>query len=233
MNFYLFTSDFSLMDELESAGFTGVLHTYNSYQNNPFIRIAKNVDSKSKLKHMVAIRPYTVSPQYLCTINDSFDEFYREKNPIQINFITGWIKENEQNSGGILGIVNDSSDYKTRTKYLIDYIEMLGSLDRKIPDYYVSVTNSFTLDVANKYNSKIIIDQIHFKQNRFDISDKKVMVVVQAINRDGSLKSHEEIRDFIFELQSAGVAEVIFPSGDPDLEKHIIGFVRSFKINKT
>lgn len=219
------------MDKLENAGFHGVLHTYNSYQNNPFIRIAKNTNSETKIKHMVAIRPYTVSPQYLCTINDSFDEFYQEKNPIQINFITGWIKDNEKDSGGILGSVNDFSDFKTRSSYLIDYIDMLESLNRKIPDYYISVTNNFTLELAKKYNSKIIIDQIHFKKNKFNLSDKKVMVVVHASNRDGSLKDYQEIKNFILELESAGVEEVIFPSGDPDLEKHIIGLVLSLKSN--
>jgi hypothetical protein len=108
---------------------------------------------------------------------------------------------------------------------------MLESLNRKIPDYYISVTNNFTLELAKKYNSKIIIDQLHFKKNKFNISDKKVMVVVHASNRDGSLKDYEEIKNFILELESAGVEEVIFPSGDPDLEKHIIGLVLSLKSN--
>jgi molybdenum cofactor biosynthesis enzyme MoaA len=45
------------------------------------------------------------------------------------------------------------------------------------------------------------------------------------------LKDYEEIKNFILELESAGVEEVIFPSGDPDLEKHIIGLVLSLKSN--
>lgn len=216
------------MDELESIGVKGVLHTYNSYQNNPFIRIAKNVPQGNKIKHMVAIRPYTISPQYLCTINDSFDEYYPGENPIQINFISGWIKENEQESGGILGSVNDFSDFKTRSQYLIDYIDILESLTRNIPDYYVSVTNEFTFELSNKHNSKMIIDQSHFFKNKFDIKGKTVMIVVYANNRDGSFKDFQDIKNNISTLESAGVNEVIFPSGDPALENHIIGFIRSF-----
>jgi len=232
VNFYMFTSDFDVIKEVEDAGAKGVLHTYNSYQSNPFIKIAKNILSETKMKHMVAVRPYTISPQYLCTINDTFSEFYTKGNPIQINFITGWIKENEQDAGGILGGINDFSQSQERSQYLIDYVEMLESLDRKIPDYYVSVTNEFTFELAKKYNSKIIIDQSHFQSNKFDLSDKRVMVVVHANTKDGSLKDYQEIKNIIIQLEDAGIDEAIFPSGGQDLERHIVGFIRSFNMNE-
>ena len=228
MKLYMFTSDFDIIKELESFGAAGVLHTYNSYQSNPFIGIAKNVPNGTKTKHMVAIRPYTVSPQYLCTLNDAFSDTYGNKNPIQINFITGWIKENEKDAGGILGGINDYSESQERSQYLIDYVDSLESLDRRIPDYYVSVTNHFTFELANRHNSKIIIDESHFKEKKFDLLNKRVMVVIYGNNPDGSLREYQQIDELIKDLESSGIGEAIFPSGGKELEKHIMQFIKRY-----
>jgi hypothetical protein len=227
MKIYLFTSDFNLIKELKSIGVEGVLHTYNAYQPNPFVTIPKNL-THTEIKHMVAVRPYTISPQLLSQIGMTFDQLYG-KGVLQINLISGWIKENEKNAGGVIGLVNDDSGRVERSKYLVEYINVLENLERKNLDYYVSVTNQFTFDAAAKYDSKMIIDYSHFEENRYEIKDKKIMVVLSPTKNDGSVVPHEELFSSMKKLEEKEIKEVIFPGGDQNVMDHILEFVKKYK----
>ena len=231
MKFYVFTSDFGLIKELSKNGVAGVLHTYNAHQPNPFVTIPKNLP-QTNIKHMVAVRPYTISPQLLSQIGMTFDQLYG-KGVLQINLISGWIKENEKDVGGIIGSVNDFSTSIERSKYLIDYLEVLEKLDNKTLDYYVSVTNEFTFDAAAKYDSKMIIDYNHFKQNKYDIKNKKIMVMLSPTGTDGIVLSHEELLSCLSELESNEISEVIFPGGEDPVIKHTIDLIRKYRASRS
>ena len=227
MKIYLFTSDIKLIKELELIGLDGVLHTYNAEQDNAFIAIAKNI-KKTNIKHMVAVRPYTISPQLLSQIGKTFDTLFNKK-ILQINLVSGWIKENEKDFGGIIGTVDDGSDKIEKSKYLIEYVESLESLKNKNLDYYVSVTNNFTFDIAEKHNSKMIIHYSQFDKNKYNIKDKHVMVVVQSATNDGSAVSHEKLFENIKNLEESGIKEIIFPGGEEDIMRHTIDFIKKYK----
>lgn len=229
MKIYIFTSDFDLIKELDKIGVDGVLHTYNAYQPNFFVTIPKYLQ-QTNIKQMVAVRPYTISPQLLSQIGRTFDQLYG-KGVLQINLISGWIKENEKDAGGIIGPVNDYSTRAERSKYLIDYLDVLENLENKTLDYYVSVTNEFTFDAAVKHNSKIIIDYNHFKQNRYDIKDKHVMVMLSPTGSDGIVLSHKELLSCLSELEVSGVKEVIFPGGEDSVVKHTLDLVKIYRAN--
>ena len=228
MNVYFFTSDFEIIKELELSGFDGVLHTYNANNLNAFINIAKNISDETKMKHMVAIRPYTVSPQFLFQIDKAFNELYK-KNILQINFICGWIKESEKDVKGIVGSVNDYSTSIERSNYLIEYIDVLENSNNQSIDYYISVTNQFTFDSAVKNNSKIIIDYSHFKAKLYDIKDKKVMVGLNGADKDGVLFSQEDLLKILLELESSGIEGVFFGSGERNVIDHVIELVKKYK----
>jgi len=233
VKFYLFTSDFDFIKILEKSKLDGVLHTYNAYQGNPFIYIAKYVESETKLKHMVAIRPYTVSPQYLCTITDTIDQIISLGcNRIQINFISGWIKEEELNAGGFVGEINDRSSNIDRGNYLIEYIDVLEKLDRKIPDYYISVTNNFTFELAKKHNSKIIIDYSHFKPLRYDIENMHVMLSTGNLLQEKPYLTHQEFFEFVEEAKCANIKEIIFPNQELRIAEHVVNLVNKYKENE-
>jgi hypothetical protein len=224
---YVFTSKLEIIKELESTGIDGVLHTYNAFQTNAFVNIAKNISNETKLKHMVAIRPYTISPQLLSQISKTFNELYK-KNLLQINLITGWIKENEKDAKGILGPVNDYSTNIERSNYLIEYVDALENLNTEPVDYYVSVTNQFTYAAAIKNNSKMIIDYGHFKDKRYDIKNKKVMISLGAVDSNGEILSQEELLKILLDLESRGIKEVIFTGGE-DVMNHVIELVKKYK----
>jgi alkanesulfonate monooxygenase len=123
MEFYYFGGYFDegFISRLEESGFSGVMFTYDSTQGDMFTQIARDIKHTEKIKYLVAIRPYTISPQYICMINNSINKIMPGR--LQINLISGYIKDHEANFGGIIGDTNDSSSNIDKSKYIINYLE--------------------------------------------------------------------------------------------------------------
>lgn len=205
MRFYYFggllNNQGSNIDDLEENGFDGVLFTYNPYQGDFFVRIANTINKNQKIKYMIAIRPHTMSAQYLCMINQSMNDIQTDR--LQINLIAGHIKPHEIDFNGIIGEVTDYSSVKDRTNYLIEYIDELSKMEQnekiKVPDYYVSCTNIFAYEKATELKQKIILPYAVYKSGYFldreivgqtkpgaklKIFDQKIMITVAPVIRD-------------------------------------------------
>lgn len=207
MKFYYFGAFIEEIKTLEDSGFSGVLFTFDNQQGDFFTRIANTINETKKIKFMVAIRPYVISPQYLCMINQSMEMISPRR--LQLNLISGHIKQHEENIGGIVGDVNDSSSKIDRSNYLISFLDTMNSIQKPssgvayIPDFYVSATNSYVFNAASKHKNKMIVQYREFlKQSwteyydngmhegpKFDLTGQKVMVSVGPIIR----KTQEEI----------------------------------------
>jgi len=191
LNIYWFqrTDNFNfktLSESLEDVGFTGILFPTNARADDFFIDIARNIDTKRKIKYMVAIRPYTVSPQYISKTNKSMNKI--SNNRILINFVTGHVGDEEHSVGGILGDINDLSSNIERSKYMIKYLAELNKIKNDLPDFYISVTNEFVFDAAKE--NKILVPYSWYKINRFDLNKKQSMIHVSPIIRE----TEEEIK---------------------------------------
>lgn len=213
MDFYYFGGCIGddQVSKIEDHLFTGILFTYDNRQGDIFTQVARDIDLNKKIKYMVAIRPYTISPQYLAMINDSINQIM--PNRLQINLITGHIKSHEKQTGGILGEINDIGSPLKRSEYLIDYMYCLNDMkknnpDRAMPDYYISVTNPYSFETSYKLDNKMIIpyklynqgywveysdygtdQQRDYKGEDFNIKGKKVMISIAPVLR----KTKEEL----------------------------------------
>lgn len=195
------TPTYSNIDDLEDIGFDGVLFTYSPYDGDMFTLVARTLKLNQKIKYMVAVRPHTMSAQFLCTINESFSQI--QKNRLEINIIAGHIKPNEKLFGGILGEVTDESSVKDRTNYLIDYIKELNNLKTKdnvkVPDYYVTCTNQYSFNACSQLNEKIILPYVNYKNKYYRhieengltrrgepvvIGNETIMLAINPIIRD-------------------------------------------------
>jgi hypothetical protein len=166
MKFYYFGGTFNETDTLEDTStlnnhhFSGVMFTYDATQGDMFVRTARNMKLDEKIKYLIAIRPYTISPQYLYTITQSMNEIHKDR--LQINIIPGYIKDHESHVGGIVGEVNDLSSSVDRSNYTIKFIQSLNDILQNDqlkdkPDVYISTTNSYVFDAVKKFKNKIIL----------------------------------------------------------------------------
>jgi hypothetical protein len=108
MEFYYFggvmgnTNSLKTPSKLEAHNFSGVMFTHDIPEGDMFVKTAVDINPDEKIKYLVAIRPYTISPQYLSMINRSMDNIDRDR--LQINLISGYIKDHEDCVGGVVGI---------------------------------------------------------------------------------------------------------------------------------
>jgi alkanesulfonate monooxygenase SsuD/methylene tetrahydromethanopterin reductase-like flavin-dependent oxidoreductase (luciferase family) len=244
MKFYFFTPDFNVVKKLDDAGFIGVLFTYNAKQGDFFTRIARNIILDSKIKYMVAIRPYVISPQYLSMIDQSINAI--SNNRLQINLISGHIKDEESDFGGIVGNVNDRSSSISRSNYLIEYLDSLHSMNAKIPDCYVSVTNKFTFEAAKKHNSKMIIPYSQYISKQYNEYDSKVMISVTPRLREtqdeidnlhaNTVQHRVDMADFTYhqfselvrDVESNNISKMILSAWSMEETEYIIEFVKQY-----
>jgi hypothetical protein len=206
MKFYYFGGTFNENDTLEDTStlnnhhFDGVMFTYDSTQGDMFVRVARDIKLNEKIKYLIAIRPYTISPQYLYAINQSINEIQKDR--LQINIIAGYIKDHESNVGGIVGDVNDSSSSVERSNYTIKFIESLDEISKNKKaeeqlNVYISTTNNYVFDAVKKYKNKIILPYSIYKRGfwsdwikdpslkiQFERGDTEIMLAMTPVIRE-------------------------------------------------
>lgn len=196
MNFYFFNPKVEDMRELYENHFYGGLFLYDVPQGDSFTKVARVIDQDIPMKYMIAVRPYTISPQFLCLMYNSIDEFGPGK--LQLNIVSGsgeiqrtvkqatkeYLDGINKDFGGILGPITDTSSNIDRSNYLIEFITMLNNLETKKPDFYVSATNEYVFNAAAERNNKIIIPFTSYQTNRFNTKGNNVMVAIKPILRE-------------------------------------------------
>lgn len=198
------------IEYLENLGFSGVLFTYEPGNYDYFTKIARTLKINKQFKYLVAIRPYLISPQYLRKISETINGL--SKNRLQINLISGHIKEQEKEFGGIVGEINDNSYNKKRSNYLIDFLEEDYKMSQKksnFPpsDIFVTTTNKYVFTAASQFGYKVIVpyyvfkdrywseyrkDQenniIKIKGDSVDFNNSKTMLVMNPVIRENELE---------------------------------------------
>jgi hypothetical protein len=251
MDFYIFSDKINEVEELVNHGYSGCLFIYNKSSSDFFTQISRTIVEKQKFKYMVAIRPYTISPQYLCKINNSINNI--DKDRLEINFITGYryAREDRTNSGGVLGSINDPSPTDDKANYLIEYIDVLEKIDEVVPDYYLSVANKDMVNKTLKHNSKLLIEYQEYKDKIYNIENRNVMVYFWAILRETKEEleyvrkhrikedyeyfnilyfTHKEFNDIIDELKNKGINKILLYTNWIEKERSILNnFVKQYK----
>ena len=227
MQFYYFGGVLGEKDSVKSPSnlnqhhFDGVMFTHDIPQGDIFVQTAIDLKINEKIKYLIAIRPYTISPQYLAMINDSLNKI--QKNRVQLNIISGYTKDHENDIKGIVGSVNDQSDKVEKRKYLVEFLESLNEMNQnknlKSPlDFFVTTTNPRVLDAVNKHNNKIILPYSLYKNNiwfkKFDrpisVNSKEIMVAITPIIRE-TQEELESLKNYALRptWQSGEVSRVV------------------------
>ncbi len=176
MKFYFFSNGNHIVSntvrELDKSGFTGVLFTYSIWAGDYLTQIARDMKDYENIIYMVAMRPYAVSPQYLNMISHGMQNIAKDR--LQFNLVSGYLKRNEKNMGGILGEVNDNSTNIEKSNYLIDYMKELSRIEKeniyfKNSDFFVTSSNEYIFNSAKMLNQKVIIPYREYKKGYWTI----------------------------------------------------------------
>ena len=235
-----------LSEQLERSGFSGVLLTYSFFNDDQFVKIANIIDKNKKLKYIVAIRPYTISAQYLSMIANSFKKISKDR--IVINIVTGWVYDEEKNIGGVQGDVNDLSSNVERSNYLLEYVKNLKNIKGNIPDFYVSVTNQTVFNGVS--GDKVIIPYSRYKEKEFEIIEENTMISIfpiirktkeelsllkeTVVQQDVEYFTFEEFELFLNDLDSKKIESILIGeySHMSEEEEIILPFIKNYVDSK-
>lgn len=227
MKFYYFGGVLGEEESVKSPSnlnkhhFDGVMFTHDIPQGDIFIQTAVDLKINEKIKYLIAIRPYTISPQYLAMINDSLNKVQKDR--VQLNIISGYTKNHEDEVKGIVGSVNDQSDKVEKRKYLVEFLHSLNEMNKnknlKAPlDFFVTTTNPRVLDAVNKYNNKIILPYSLYKNNIWfkkfnrplDVNSNEIMIAITPIIRE-TKEELESLKNYALRptWQSGEVSKVV------------------------
>jgi hypothetical protein len=180
--------------ELAGYGFSGMLLPYGPLWGDNFTRVSRAMDPNLKFKYMIAIRPHTISGQYLAMLCSSIGEI--SKNRIMINFVAGAVQDHEKDFGGIFGDITDHSSPLERKIYLCEYVDMFTALvnDKSYkPDILISGQSKEILSSVDKNKATSIIGYQYYKKDNLLLAPgRKTMVAIVPVIRD----TEQELEEF-------------------------------------
>ncbi|CAB5218132.1 Luciferase-like domain containing protein [uncultured Caudovirales phage] len=84
----------SCLHNLEQTGYQSALLTFHGKEEDPFIKAASMIDKFNKIKFMVAIRPYALTPMYCSMMCKSFNSL--SNNRLILNIVNGTFDEDTE-----------------------------------------------------------------------------------------------------------------------------------------
>jgi hypothetical protein len=214
MNIYWFgrhlDKDLGYMsDLLEDSGFYGWLLPYASGLADPFVRIARDLKTDQNLKYLVAVRPYTISPQYLLAISKSLDLIQEDR--VRINFVPG-LTEGEEYYGGILSDINDGSSFADRKKHFCTYIEEFQKLKGDKAYTYISGMADEICPKMLEFGDANIVSYGRLVEGKLEGYSKDTIIFFPA-------PSIEDFYERLNKVKDAGFNNImIHTNGDRDFE---------------
>jgi len=226
---------------LEDAGFFGVLFPYTVGYGDSFVKAAYSLNPDQNIKYLIAIRPHTLSPQYLAMLCKSMDDL--DPGRVYINFVAGQIQEEEKWLGGFLGGITDETPATERKKYLLEYVKSFTSLNFNKPVVCVSgmTEEIFSLvEECSDYN--IVAYDAYRRSNGFRAISKPRIVSMCPVIIDNQkdpgfsdapqdivYATEEELIGLIESLKKDGIQDIMLFSHKEDDISKLIEFVKKNK----
>jgi hypothetical protein len=176
------------VNELKVAGLDGVMYPFGSSMGDYFTRVSRIIDPRSKFKFIIAIRPYTISAQYLSMICASINRI--AEGSVVVNFLTGYLSSHEQSYGGILSEPNDTSPGIVRSNFMLEYAKEFKKVSRN--DFLVSTTNETVFDNCASNGFGMIVPYVWYKANRFELETQKVIISISPVISENKEIGHYE-----------------------------------------
>ena len=158
-----------MVKSFEDHGVESVLLPYGSDGTDYFIHIPDFIKITKKINFMMAIRPYSVSPEYITKSFKSMNNF--EPNRLSINVVAGYFDSVEED------IVfkkyhREISEIDTSEKrvalcdtWIQKFIEIMN---KDLPRIWMVGTSDKTIEIANKYATDFLVTQQLINENKIN-----------------------------------------------------------------
>ena len=144
----------SISFQLEKVGYDSLLLTFNSASQDNWIKSAAALIPGHKLKYMIALRPYHLSPQYCAMMIEGFNSI--EKDRLILNFVAGDVQNRpeEPDQKDVFGETEKLKTIDDRKKFVRDFVSELtaSKVITSMPEFVFSGYSPYTIETAEIYN---------------------------------------------------------------------------------
>lgn len=186
----------TLSSELEDSRYDSVLLTFHSQQADYFVKSAAALTPGHKLKYMIALRPYHVSPQYCAMMTMAYNEIDEDR--LMLNWVAGDFHTRNDEPHVEFDIFGKSDSIDTvekRNIFLRDFVKMykLYCPHSALPGMVFSGFSDYSLDTVRMFNgtSLCMLDSYRGHIERFDGIENRMTAVTVSI-----LDSNEDIEEY-------------------------------------
>jgi alkanesulfonate monooxygenase SsuD/methylene tetrahydromethanopterin reductase-like flavin-dependent oxidoreductase (luciferase family) len=190
--------------QLESFGYESVLLTFHSDSPDYLVKSAAALVPGQKLKYMVALRPYHISPQYCAMVTEAFNQIEPGR------LIFNWIAGDEKSTAGekpqmdVYGDTEALDSIVKRTTFLRNFIKQYNEMPviSKKPEMVFSGFSEYTIETARMFSetSLSVIDDYKNNMDRFK-GIKKIMVMATPVILETE-KEVEDYKEYLFKKSS-------------------------------
>lgn len=127
-----------LSNTVSDIGYESLLLVYDSFLDNAAINVANIINSKHKFKYIIAIRAFSVSPEFVASMYETFEKIAPGR--VTFNIIPGNIKFHETSISDTVFIKNEIKTPEQRDEYTLEWMKKYNTLSIKkgLPPVMVS-----------------------------------------------------------------------------------------------
>lgn len=227
----------------DECGYYSVLLVYHSLANDNWIKCANIINTKHRFKYHLAIRTYSISPEYFVMMYKSFNEI--QKNRLMFNIVAGDIHNSESSVDDIIL----GKEYFDTVEKRVDYThtwtkKVLSMLDKEdIPEIVMSGISEKTLDSAALFaDYNLCMMDTYLENPKLFNRNKNRMVSAALVIRDSNEEAERVVNEIeekhqkrwtifgteeqvikkIKDLESIGVTDLMIRTHRNDDKYHLI-----------
>ncbi len=192
----------TLSARLETFGYYSVLLTFHSYQPDYLIKSAAALIPGNKLKYMIALRPYHISPQYCAMVTEGFNQI--DSGRLIFNWIAGDFdqRNDEPLQLDVFGESESIDSMVKRTTFLRKFVEQFNSFDivSVKPEMVFSGFSKYTLETTSMFNGTSLCMIDDYRKNKFrfmNVKNKMVCVTVIILDSNKEVEEYKNKIGFI------------------------------------
>jgi len=227
----------------DSCNYYSVLLVYHSLADDNWIKCANIINKEHKFKYLLAIRTYSISPEYFVMMYRSFNEI--QKNRIMFNIVAGDIHDSESSVNDIILGKENFDTVEKRVDYTHMWMKKVLSMLSKeeIPEIVMSGISDKTLDSAAVFAdyNLCMVDTYLYNPEIFSRNKKRMVsaalvirdsyeeaeYVVSQIDQKHQSKwtlfgTEQQVIDKIKHLESIGVTDLMIRSHINDNQDNLI-----------
>ena len=191
-----------LSQRLDKSNYKSILLTYFSNSSDNWIKAARSVNVSEKISYMIAIRTYSISPEYCAMICRSFEEMF--PNRLSLNIVHGLIQKNEDPLSNLVSPDKRLLSLSGRRSYTKDWLDKFLSMDYGKANIYLSGNSDETRAICNNFNIGHGAGLHKFKKYLSDgnkVINNVEMVAASILIRD----TYEEALSFIHQSSESSM----------------------------